>query len=69
MDVKEKLKSKKIFDARNFKRLLVANGYQYKRSNGDHMIYSNGRNNITFTTRNLNRMIVQRLIKENGLLI
>ena len=63
---------KKIWTAREFAKMLRKNGYEYVRCNGDHMIYRNrfGRS-VTFTVcgGTINRMIAQRLIKENGLVI
>lgn len=58
---------KKVYTAREFKRLLIDNGYEHKRTTGDHLIYSNGTNTISFNVRNLNRMVARRLIKENNL--
>lgn len=59
---------KKVYTSREFKRLLIDNGYVYKRTTGDHMIYGNGKNTISFNIRNLNRMVARRLIKENNLI-
>lgn len=55
---------KKTYTGREFKRLLIDNGYTCKRTNGDHAIYSNGERTISFNTIKLNRMVARRLIKE-----
>lgn len=59
---------KKIYSAREFACLLRNNGYSYKRTNGDHVIYIKDGRTITFTARKLNRMVAQRLIKEYNLI-
>ena len=61
---------KKVWNDREFTKLLRGNGYSFIRSRGDHMIYKNEEGRmIVFNTRGrgLNRMVAQRLIKENGL--
>jgi len=58
---------KKVYSAREFACLLRNNGYCYDRSKGDHVIYKKGSRIISFTARNLNRMVAQRLIKEYNL--
>lgn len=55
---------------RQFEKLLKNNGYNYKRQSGDHRIWSKeGCNHISFNMRKLNPIVVQRLIKENRLVI
>lgn len=58
---------KKIYSAREFACLLRNNGYSYDRTKGDHVIYYKEGRHISFTCRNLNRMVVKRLIKEYNL--
>ena len=58
---------KKIYSAREFACLLRNNGYSYDRTKGDHVIYYKEGRHISFTYRNLNRMVVKRLIKEYNL--
>lgn len=57
---------KKTMSVRDMKKILNENGYKYIRCKGDHFIYSNGVNTIVIN-RNLNRMVAERLIKENNL--
>lgn len=53
---------------RQFEKLLKDNGYVYDRQSGDHRIYvKRGVNHVSFNIRKLNPIIVQRLMKENGL--
>ena len=59
---------KKIYTGKEFQRLLIKNGYTYKRCRGDHMIYGNGSQTISFNIIKLNRMVARRLIKENNLI-
>lgn len=58
---------KKIYTAREFACLLRDNGYSYSRTRGDHIIYYKDGKHISFTARNLNRMMARRLIKEYNL--
>lgn len=51
---------------RQFEGVLKNNGYIKIRSNGDHNIFSNGKNTISINKKP-NKMVVKRLIKENGL--
>ena len=48
--------------------MLEANGYSQLRSKGSHFIYGNGHNQITITKKP-NKMMMQRLIKQNNLII
>lgn len=53
---------------RQFEKLLKANGYSYSRQSGDHRIWiKDGCAHVSFNMRKLNPIIVQRLIKEHGL--
>ena len=52
-----------IIDARLMKKILVANGYEYKRCKGLHFMYSNGTNTVA-VNNHLNRMVAQRIIKQ-----
>ena len=56
----------KTWSLRAFKKLLHENGYERVRSGG-HLIYSNGERTISITSNKINRMVAQRLIKENKL--
>lgn len=68
MKIQDKIKSKKIINARELGQLLNTNGFVLDRTRGDHKIYKKGDKTVTVNIRNLNRMVAQRLIKENGLL-
>ena len=46
-----------IIDASQMKKILVANGYEYKRCKGSHFMYSNGTNTVA-VNNHLNRMVV-----------
>ena len=48
--------------------MLEANGYHQLRSRGSHFTYGNGHNQITITKKP-NKMMMQRLIKQNNLII
>lgn len=52
---------------RDFIAIVEANGYRCVRTNGSHSIFRNETGRIIPVNRNLNRMVVQRLIKEYGL--
>lgn len=58
---------KKIYTSREFIQLLKQNGFTHKRTKGDHYIFKNGTKTISVNIRGLNRMVAQRLIKENNL--
>ena len=58
---------RKTKQMREFEPILKANGYREIRSNGSHFIYSNGNNQIT-VNKDLNKMVRERLIKENNLI-
>ena len=59
----------KQYSVREFKILLRSNGYDYIRSSGDHDIYSNGKLKISIpvASKEVNKMLARRLIKENKL--
>lgn len=52
-----------IVDAREMKKILKANGYEYVRAKGSHFMYSNGQYTITIN-KDLNCMVAKRLIKQ-----
>ena len=68
MKLQNKMKSKKTVTARELGQLLTAKGFTLERITGDHKIYKKGDKTVSVNVRNLNRMVAQRLIKENGLL-
>lgn len=66
---KSKGKSKtkmKVYNTREAKRILSKNGWNYARSSGDHTIYKKD-NKTIWIAKDLNRMIWQRLVKENDI--
>lgn len=52
---------------RNFRTLLLANGYEVLRTRGDHVIYGKEGNIVVINKRNPNQMVMRRLIKENSI--
>ena len=60
------MSQRKIYTYKDMCKLLKKNNYQMKRTNGSHFIYSNGTNTISINYH-LNRMVAERLIKENQL--
>jgi len=62
---------KRTWTPREFEKMLKANGCTFTRFNGDHKMYKTpSGQTISFTVRGgMNRMVAQRLIKENGLVI
>ena len=59
---------RKTKQLREFEPILLRNGYRFARSNGSHFIYMNRITRKTITVnKDLNRMVRERLIKENNL--
>lgn len=54
-------------DFRKFTKMLRSNGYARDRTKGDHYIYVKTGCNPISISKNANRMICKRLIKENNL--
>ena len=58
----------KDWSVREFKRMLVMNGYTLTRTSGDHCVYTKkGYNHISIPNTNINMMVARRVIKENNL--
>jgi len=58
----------KQYSEREFLIILRKNGYIYTRSSGSsHMIYKNGKKEISIPKGEPNKMLARRLIKENNL--
>ena len=57
----------RAYSVREFKQILKFNGYKYKRSKGDHDIYSNGKDTISVTATRLNKLTALKIIKEHNL--
>lgn len=49
------------------KTILKDNGYKEERRNGSHFIFKNADGNTISVNKDLNKMVRQRLIKENRL--
>ena len=59
---------RKTKQLREFEPILLRNGYKFARSNGSHFIYMNRTTHKTIVVnKDLNRMVRERLIKENNL--
>lgn len=56
----------KVYNSREAKKILHRNGWIYARTSGDHAIYKKG-NKTIWIAEDLNRMIWQRLVKENDI--
>lgn len=58
----------KVYSMREAEKVILKNGFIYQRQKGSHVIYkhSDGRL-ISIKFASLNRMIWQRLVKENNL--
>lgn len=59
--------SKKNYNIREFKRILVNNGWVYDHQTGDHEIWYKDGKHISVPLRNKNPMLFRRLINENEL--
>ncbi len=55
-----------MVNAREMKKILRDNGYEYQRCKGSHFIYSNGVNTIA-ANKDINRMVARRLLKPYNL--
>ena len=58
----------RTYTLKEFKRLLVDNGYQYKSCNGSHFKYVKG-SDIISINKDVNKMVARRLIKEHNLIV
>jgi len=56
----------KNYNEKEFRRLLVNNGFEFVRQNGDHFIYKRG-NDIVVATKRPNKMMVRRMLKTYNL--
>lgn len=60
---------KKIKQLREFEPILYRNGYRFARCKGSHFTYMNRTSHKIITVnKDLNRMVRERLIKENNLM-
>lgn len=59
---------RKTKQLREFEPILLRNGYRFARCNGSHFIYMNRTSHKIITVnKDLNKMVRERLIKENKL--
>lgn len=59
---------RKTKQLREFEPILLRNGYKFARCKGSHFIYMNRTSHKIITVnKDLNRMVRERLIKENNL--
>jgi predicted RNA binding protein YcfA (HicA-like mRNA interferase family) len=56
----------KDYNGNEFKRLLIDNGFEFERQNGDHYIYKRG-NDMIVATKKPNKMMIRRMIKTYNL--
>ena len=56
----------KNYNEKEFRRLLIDNGFEFTRQNGDHFIYKRG-NDVVVATKRPNKMMIRRMIKTYGL--
>ena len=52
-----------------FEKILKKNGFLYDRSKGSHSIFTNGDGSHISVPKSMNAVIIERLIKENNLII
>lgn len=58
----------KTYNKREFQKILFKNGYHLDHTAGGHIIYKkDGCSSIVLGRNNCNKMIIQRIIKENSL--
>lgn len=62
------MRTTKVYNYREFAEILQKNGFVIKRYNGDHAIFVRDGKHVA-VARKLNRMICERLIKENNLIL
>ena len=59
----------KVYEVRDFEKILKENGYKQTRQKGSHKIWDNGANVISVPATKIFPPIARRLIKENDLRI
>lgn len=62
------MRTNKVYNHREFIIILRKNGFEFDRCHGDHSIYKRNGKHIS-VSKNLNRMVCERLIKENHLIV
>ena len=58
---------RKVYNKRSFDKLLRVNGFRLDHTTGSHFIYKDNNGRTVSMNKDLNRMVAQRLIKENTL--
>lgn len=59
----------KYYDKREFKQILIQNGYEVIRSRGSHKIWSNGTRTISVPNVKLNACLIRRLIRDYDIVV
>jgi predicted RNA binding protein YcfA (HicA-like mRNA interferase family) len=63
------MRTRKVYNNKEFTAILKKNGFVLERTKGSHSIYYNSDTHRHMTVaHHLNRMVCERLIKENNLL-
>lgn len=58
----------KPWDVKDFKRVLKVNGFEKKRKTGSHEIWKKDGETIVITTKNLDKLIANNIIKTHNLI-
>lgn len=61
-------KKMKVYNGNEFTKILLKNGFEFVSSKGSHKKYKRGNQTVVINQK-INRMIAQRLIKENNLVL
>lgn len=61
-------KKMKVYNGNEFTKILLKNGFKFVSSKGSHKKYKRGNQTVVINQK-INRMIAQRLIKENNLVL
>ena len=62
------MRTNKVYNYREFAKILKKNNFEIKRYSGYHTIFVRDGRHVS-VAKNLNRMICERLIKENNLVL
>ena len=58
----------KSYNTREFHKILIDNGFELVRQRGSHYIFKRGSEHVTMN-RNINLMVIRRLVKEYDLIL
>lgn len=61
-------KKMKVYNGNEFTKILLKNGFKFVSAKGSHKKYKRGNQTVVINQK-INRMIAQRLIKENNLVL